>query len=107
MSEVETATFIREHADMYDRVWPPRSDVARSIPLPSPPLSHADVIAVVVTLTTRSTAIHRRIVEEHVLFNTVLPSLRNTLETGFEYWFYLGQFTAAADKLPACVFGGS
>ena len=72
---------------MYDRVWP--VDPERDIPYPSAPMTHRDVIAIVVCMTTRGLKV-KDITSDLVLFTNLLPSILRTAERGFEYWFYLG-----------------
>lgn len=72
---------------VYDRVWP--VDPLRDIPYPTAPMTHRDVIAIVVCMTTRGLKIND-VTSDLVLFTNLLPSILRTAERGFEYWFYLG-----------------
>lgn len=89
ISEFQVANFIVNNTQLYDRVW--AVDPKRSIPRPDAPLTLKDTIAIIVSMTTRGIEIKKSIIEELVLFKTLLPSLVDTVEPGFEYWFYLGQ----------------
>lgn len=94
ISEFTVANFCSKHPELYDRVWP-TLDEQRATPQPDSPLTHADVIAVAVSFSTRGIVVKMTIVVEMALFTAVLPSLVDTVEPGFEYWLYLGQCIAA------------
>jgi hypothetical protein len=83
----QTARFIQNHTHLYDRVW--AVDPNRDIPVPTAPNTYAQVIAIVVAITTRGLK-PKKIVDDLVLFKSLFPSLLDTIEPGFEYWFYLG-----------------
>ena len=53
--------------------------------MPTAPSTHEDVIAVVAAMTTRGLEVHN-VTRDLAIFRNLLPSLLQTVESGFEYW---------------------
>lgn len=81
----EVAHFIQEKPELYDRVWAVPED--RKKPKPEPGMEDK-TIAIIVAMTTRTIKIEQ--LTDLALFRDLFPSFRDTLDAGFEYWFYLG-----------------
>lgn len=81
----KTARYIQEHKDDYDHMMPVPEDRQR---VQAEPGMEDKVIATVVCMTTRSLRINGP--EDLALFKNLLPTFVNTVDPGFEYWFYIG-----------------
>jgi len=79
------AEYIRAHPEQYNSVVPVPEDRQR---ISAEPGMEDKVIAIIASLTTRGVNVAQP--EDLSLFKHMLPSLVNTAEPGFEYWFYLG-----------------
>jgi len=79
------ATYILEHPELYDRVVP----VPEQRDTVQPEAGYeGKVIAIIASLTTRGLQLSSH--NDLALFKHLLPSLVDTAEAGFEYWFYVG-----------------
>ena len=74
--------FLAQHPELYDPVVVPPERVS-----PGNRSTAHDVIAVCVSTTSRHLELES--IEDMTLFKSLLPSIGDTVEAGFEYWVYL------------------